>query len=201
MQHTISELDYNDPDYLIEEFWLGFKNSLTNFYKIYPVLTRPVDQWSTILNKYKDKMAYKKIQKKVYDYIMMHIIDTMRSYDSYHSNILNTNLKRWIKICNKVSFYTFHEELNHNYQLYRIYINIVNGEKKEDCKHIFLQPELILFHNDFNSLIVFAVENNKGSILDRLQNIYDISEDIEFLYPVEIRFKMKGDKIIKMIKF
>jgi len=46
---------------------------------------------------------------------------------------------------------------------------------------------------------VFAVENNKGSILDRLQNIYDINEDIEFLYPVEIKFKMKGDKIIKMI--
>jgi hypothetical protein len=47
------ELNKNDPDYQIEDFWYGLKNSMKKFYKTYNFKIDKVDIWSKKLNEYK----------------------------------------------------------------------------------------------------------------------------------------------------
>ena len=55
-----SSLNEKDPDYLIEEFWLGLKRSMINFYedKTISTLSRCVNTWSDRLNLLKSKQKY-----------------------------------------------------------------------------------------------------------------------------------------------
>ena len=38
-------MDKNNPDYLIESFWLNFKQSMKNYYNKINI-SRPIDYWS-----------------------------------------------------------------------------------------------------------------------------------------------------------
>ena len=77
-------------DYEIEQFWLGFKVSMNNFYKNYKNINRPIQQWSDYLNILQKKQDYENIEECIVKYISLYSIDLMRTHDEYHMHILNT---------------------------------------------------------------------------------------------------------------
>ena len=56
------------PDYEIEKFWYGLKNSMNNFYKN-KVLKRPISKWSDYLNEFQKKEKYEDIEINIRNYI------------------------------------------------------------------------------------------------------------------------------------
>ena len=73
---------------------------------------------------------------------------------------------------------------------------MLNSDK---CKSLFYQAELLIFYKDYTPLIIYAINNSKGSILDKLNKFYDITEDIYELFNKKIYINTRGDKIIKII--
>ena len=192
-------LNISDPDYLIEKFWHTYKCNLDKFYKNYPYFDRPIDEWSNILNKYKSNKKFDKIQKSIFHFLTLHTIDTMKSMDCYYSQILLTNIKRWMVVCEKTMFYNFDEDINILFNIYSIYYYIINSDVAEKSKNLFKQSELLIFFYDYTPLVNFAVTNNKGNILDKLNNIFDISQIVKNLYSVDVYKNTKGQKILKAI--
>ena len=43
-------LNKEDPDYLLEKFWETYKLCFSNFYKLYPYFSRPINLWCYNLN-------------------------------------------------------------------------------------------------------------------------------------------------------
>ena len=82
-----------EPDYLIEKFWMGFKVAMIKFYKRIGCIPRPINYWSSILNNYKINKNYDKIQETIYQYITLYMLDMMRYGCLYSSQLLNTFLK------------------------------------------------------------------------------------------------------------
>jgi len=100
------ELNREDPDYQIEEFWYGFKKAMMNFYKSTKIV-RNIQLWSDKLNEYKKDKKYSLIEESIKEHITLYAIDVMENeeYDECsHSNILFDNIKRWSKISNKFHF-------------------------------------------------------------------------------------------------
>ncbi len=188
-----------EPDHLIEKFWLNFKVSMTNFYRLNPTYTRPIVLWSNILNEYKKNKNYDKIQETIYQYITLYMLDIMRNGNNHHSNLLNSFLKRWQKLCDQVSFFDFDKEVDLNYQIFRIYLKMSETETAE-TNILFKQPELYIYYRNFTPLIKFGVENDKSSIIDRVNTIADISEILFKLYGYTGNTKMSGIKLIQRIK-
>ena len=191
-------LNKDDDDYELENFWMTYKLNLKNFYRLYPSFYRPLNQWCIILNNYKKNKRYEMIQKKITYFMTLHIVDTMKSFDTYYSGLLKTNINRWIKVCKTSIFFDASDELNRLDQLFKIYYKMLNSDKQ--CKNLFYQAELLIFYKDYTPLIIYSINNNKGHILDKLNKIYDISNDIYELYNKKIYIDTKGDKVIKIIK-
>ena len=188
-----------EPDYLIEKFWMGFKVAMINFYKRTGCIPRPINYWSSILNNYKINKNYDKIQETIYQYITLYMLDMMRYGCLYSSQLLNTFLKRWATLCDEVSFFNFDKEIDNNYQVFRIYLKIVEMDDIESVK-LFAQPELYIFYKNFTPLIKYAIENNKASIIDRVNSITDISEILFKLYSYSGNTNMRGIKLIQRVK-
>jgi hypothetical protein len=143
------KLNREDPDYQIEDFWYGFKNSMKNFNKKSEIKGLDVKSWSDKLNKYKEEKNYSLIEESIKVYITLFAIDVMENEDydeCIHSSILLTNIKRWKKISNKFHF--------GNCEKYTNVINLFDAfccvKRKIDKK---LYPILDLF-TDVNNLIV-----------------------------------------------
>jgi hypothetical protein len=49
------KLNRNDPDYQIEDFWLGLKISMNNFYSSIGLVNTKIKLWSDNLNKLKSE--------------------------------------------------------------------------------------------------------------------------------------------------
>jgi hypothetical protein len=197
----MSTLSPEDPDYELELFWSTYKCSLENFYKSYKQFTRPLKYWYDDLNFHKRKNNYDKIQKKIFDYLTLHMIDVIKSMDAYHSQILKTNFNRYIKLCEKVKFYDFVDEIIRLDVIFRIYYSIVSKKSFSIIEmQIFSQIELFIFYDDFNLLIKYALDNNSANILDNLMKITNIHHYIEAFYDVELDSYIKGKKIIQLIK-
>lgn len=188
-----------EPDYLIEKFWLNFKISMFNFYRLNPTYTRPIALWSNILNEYKKNKNYDKIQETIYQYITLYMLDIMRNGNNHFSNLLNSFLKRWQKLCDQVSFFNFDKEVDLNYQIFRIYLKMLETGPTE-TEILFKQPELYIYYRNFTPLIKFGVENDKSSIIDRVNTITDIDEILFKLYGYTGNTKMSGIKLIQRIK-
>ena len=178
---------------------MGFKVAMINFYKRSGCIPRPINYWSSILNNYKINKNYDKIQETIYQYITLYMLDIMRYGCSYSSQLLNTFLKRWEKLCKNVSFFHFDKQVDNNYQIFRIYLKIVDTGDKESIK-LFAQPELYIFYKNFTPLIKYAIENNKASIIDRVNSITDISEILFKLYSYKGNSNMRGIKLIQRVK-
>ena len=93
-------LNKSDPDYSIEEFWYGFKNSMYNFYTVTHIPPRNIARWSENLNMLKVAKNYDQIENNIRNYMSLYALDVMKyeKNSGHHGNILNTNIKRWNNI-------------------------------------------------------------------------------------------------------
>jgi hypothetical protein len=176
----------------IEFFYLGFKQSMNNFYDKH-TFSRPIELWSDNLNTLQKEMKYTEIQDQIKKIISLYAIDLMRTNDSYNTNILMTNIKRW----NKISMIPIDLSSNTVFLLLDIY-NSVNE------KSLFNQVELYILYHDFTELIKYSVKHNKMTILDKLLN-YDqtIMKSIISIYSlinVSPKIPMNSLKLMNIIK-
>ena len=192
-------MNINDPDYNIELFWYGFKQSMINFYNKQEYYEY-INVWSDILNILKKDKKYDIIELKIREYMSLYAFDLINNKNNisyYHDDILLSNIKRWNRIS---SMFNFNESIVYSRILiiFLIYLKI----KKMNCFD-FLQNlqsiENFLENNNFDIFIIFAFENNKPNILELLKTIpnYDIIENIKKLYPdIKINNMMRMVKII-----
>ena len=195
-------------DHYIEEFWLSFKQSMINFYTVTKMPTRPIVLWSNNLNILQKAQNYDMIEKTIRDYISLYAIDVLRHYANYYFCILHTNIKRWNIISTKYNFLNTHNFLNtphyHNvvFMLIDIYYGItLKGTYMDDMiKEIFSMVEMYIINNDFMPLICYAIDNNKSSVIDKLNHYTDINSIIETKYNITLSPKTAGRKIISLIR-
>ena len=199
------KLNKEDPDYQIEDFWYGFKNSMIKFYKNCGFKNIKIEEWSLNLNKYKLEKKYLLIEENIKEYMIIYIIDVMQNEPfiiTTHSAILLTNIKRWNKIAKTYNFITdtkYTDFIN----LYEAFSHI----KKKCDENLF--PILELFKNitnlksDYYELVVLAIELKQSKLLDIIIKIIGFkktSEIIKHYCPDLIKdfdFNIRGKNLLK----
>jgi len=210
-----SSLNKEDPDYLIEEFWLGLKQSMINFYEDKSIFTlsRCVNTWSDRLNLLKSKQKYLEIEHLVYNYLSLYGIDVLRSGNLYYLGLLNTNIKRWDKVCihnnvdnldNRQGEPSKLKYQNCMLMLLDISYKLFNkckstGEQQEIAK-LFKDVELFLMYEDFQSLIQYALKNKKTNILDALitYNADNVYQELDIILGKDVS-GLSGKKILGLL--
>ena len=168
------ELNRNDPDYQIEDFWYGFKNSIKNFYQSNGLIVKNIQIWSDKLNEYKKEKKYDMIEASIKDYIAAYALELMK-YDKFdnceHSSILLKNMKRWKVISDKFHF----GDTNKNKIIYTLF-EAFNSAKVKLDRNLF--PILELFKNtveiilnNYLELTLLSFEFNQAKILDCIERI------------------------------
>ena len=197
----INSLEINF-DHHIEEFWLSFKKSMINFYTVTKMPTRPIVLWSNNLNILQKAQNYDMIEKTIRDYISLYAIDVLRHYANYYFCILHTNIKRWNVISTKYNFLNTPHYHNVVFMLIDIYYGItLKGTYMDDMiKEIFSMVEMYIIDNDFIPLITYAIDNNKPSVIDKLNQYTKINNIIETKYNITLSPKTAGRKIISLIR-
>ena len=189
-------------DHEIEQFWLGFKDSMFNFYKKQLNIGRPIHQWSYYLNLLQQKKDYEKIEECIVKYISLYSIDLIRTHNAYHMRILNTNIKRWDKICNKSKIFVKRSNYNNGCNLIITLLDIytILADKDKVSQDIFDELEIFIFFHDFRSLIMYAKEQNVPSIIDKLLKYNEsIFYQVKELYGLDntINYPISAHKIFK----
>jgi len=190
------QLNKRDPDYEIELFWYGFKQSMINFYKSIYKPYRMIEDWSSILNKFKLEKNYSEIESKIRDYITIYSFQLLKhSSSTYYDELLVTNIKRWNRISEK---FNFNKSSKHStiLILFMIFLEIKNSNRY-DVLQSLPSIELIIENNNFDQIIYYSIENDKPSILELLKKIenYDVVERINTHYPM-----LKCTKNIRFVK-
>jgi hypothetical protein len=189
-------------DYEIEQFWLGFKVSMTNFYQKQTQINRPIQQWSDHLNMLQKRHDYEGIEECIVKYISLYSMDLMRTHSSYNIRILNTNIKRWDKICNKSKIFVKRSSYNNGCNLIITLLDIYSilADKHTVCREIFDELEIFIFFHDFRSLIIYARDQKIPSIIDKLLKYNEsIFYQIKELYQLDdtINYPISAHKIFK----
>ena len=202
-------------DYELEEFYINFKQSMLNFYQKHS-FSRPIELWSKRLNLLQSKQKYGKIQKLIVKIISLYAIDLMRTCDTYNAGILETNIKRFNRVCKGIdALEGFSMELiNYNdnivFLLFDIFRSIIKTDGLDTLKPLFVQVELYLLYEDYTSLIEYAMNNNKLNILDKLfkyspliyrfaLDLYNIPLNTPGVYQTR-NGMMSGRKFIELVK-
>lgn len=191
-------LDKNDPDYFIETFWYGFKQSILNFYDSIQYNNSHITIWSDNLNKLKKEKKYSDIEIAIREHITSYAFDLIKlgySFSSYNDFILISNINRWNHISIKFNFIdsVIYSKV---VIVFMIYLQI-----KKMNQYKFLETlgpiEKILENNNFDNIVLFALKNNKAKILDYLRKIkdYNVITNINRLVP-----ELKVHHMIKMYK-
>jgi hypothetical protein len=194
------------PDKEIEEFWLGYKVSMINFYGTKSIPPRPISHWSNILNNLQKQEDYLSIERHIRDYMLLYAIDIIRYNSYYHGGILQTNIKRWNRICNAnnaIGMNTSNKNQQKIIGLFDIFIKLRDEESQEmqmELSYIFGDIELFIIYDLYDHLIEFAVRYNRPFILDGLNDIVDIYPYIWRIYPETANQKMKFRKMIDIIR-
>ena len=192
-----------NPDHMIEHFWLDFKTSMNNFYIFYKITPRPISIWSDTLNNHQKKQEYDIIETKIRDYMSLYAIDVMRSNSNYYMGILHTNIKRWNLLSTKYNF-NLNVSSYHNivYLLIDIYNSVTNKFQfiDDNIINIFSMVEMYIMYEDFTQLVIYSVEHNKPSIIDKLNKYKNINHIIEKIYNITINNNFCGKKILVLIK-
>lgn len=190
------------PDKDIEDFWLGLKTSMYNFYKSINIpILRPIASWSNNLNLLQSIAAYDEIQDNIRQHISLYAIDVIRfnGNNLYHFKILLTNIKRWNKISDK---YSFNNSSTEYYNIMYLIIDLYKSLMQVDdikIKNIFQQIELLLINKDFTTIIKYAISNNKPNILTKLSGFIDIKKEITQIYGLSPPEKISLKKIIMLV--
>ncbi len=200
-----------NPDHLIEEFWLLFKQSMNNFYNDNIYINRPIKYWSDNLNKLQINKDYQNIEINIRDYMSLYAIDLLRTNSNYNAGILITNIKRWNNIsCNKFDICDV-KYINIVFLLLDIYNILTNkclNKIDKDAEILFSTIELYIIHEDFKNFIDYAIEHNKPSIIDKI-NEYENKDNngknacilyLENKYNLNLSPKISARKILNQIK-
>lgn len=191
------------PDAHIEEFWLGLKSSMINFYKWSSQISRPIDAWSQRLNFLQSQKKYDQIERCILNYLSSYSLDMMRYGNRYHADILETNIRRWNRLSLLYNFH-FKNETNHVLTLFEIFVKNMerdNPDFNNEFLLMFQQVELFLFTDDYYPLIELAIKHKYTSILDSLRSQIDISEIINSNLSLSIPLpkNISGKKIIDIL--
>ena len=196
----MNNIDKN-VDYDIEQFWLGFKTSMKNFYNK-KILNRPIDLWSNNLNIFQAGKKYENIEICITKYISLYALDLMRLHDIYNIRILNTNIKRWDKISVKYKIFSNGKNYNKGCNLITTLLDIYTILAKKDKvdQILFEQIELFIFFGDFRELIQYSKDKEIPSIIDKLlkydSNIFQQVKEI-FGFNDSIKYPISISKIFK----
>tara|TARA_X000000950_G_C13869446_1_gene642276 strand:+ start:1100 stop:1711 length:612 start_codon:yes stop_codon:yes gene_type:complete len=194
-------------DFELEEFYIGFKQSMTNFY-INHTFKRPINDWSARLNKLQGFKNYKEIHKLITKIISLYAIDLMRVCDYYNAGILDTNIKRFNRITINIdNLEKIDNDTSIVFLLFNIFKSLIKTQSKDEIKKLFNQVELYLIYEDYTKLITYSVKRNKLSILDKLfkysnecllqaMNIYNIVVDDIFINDKTV---ISGKKFVDLI--
>ena len=190
----------NKPDYEIEQFWYGLKNSMINFYRDKNI-RRPIDNWSNKLNILQSKEQYEEIEENIRNYISLYGIDVMRHMEIYHLNILKTNIKRWNVISTHYGFVKLNSKKYYNiiFLLIDIYEKLYDKLITDDMILFASEIELLLIYEDFSYLIDLSVKYQLVSIIDKLGYYINIIDAINKKYNLNITGNVSGKKILKLI--
>lgn len=196
-------LNKNDPDYQIELFWYGFKESMINFYKTYDISSTHINEWSTKLNYLKQNKKYNDIESNIRYYMSQYAFQLAKQINSnYYDQILISNIKRWNKISNYYKFKTS-DKYNKIILLFYIY-NEIKQDIESNYFHIINSIDYTNVSNDFDSIIYYAIKFNKSKILEKLRLVqgHNIVNDIKRLYPDLIiqNENIKMNKLCVLIK-
>jgi len=161
----------NKPDYEIEQFWLGLKDSIINFYSN-KTLKRPINKWSENLNKLQKEEQYEEIEKNIRNYMSLYGIDVMRHIEIYHLCILKTNIKRWNLISTRYGFIKLETKKYYNiiFLLIDIYEKLYDKISNYDMINFSTEIELLIMYEDFNNLVELCVNYRLESIIDKMSN-------------------------------
>jgi hypothetical protein len=191
------KLNKEDPDYQIEDFWYGLKNSMIKFNKSCKLEERNIKLWCDKLNKYKEDKNYSLIEESIKEYITLYAIDVMENEkfdECFHSSILLTNIKRWSKISNKFHFGNS-EKYNNIITLFDAYCCI----KRKFDKNLY--PIIELFNNvnnliitDYIQLIPFCLELGQNKMLDAIITIMGDRKTFKLVNNFFPEFTDNGDK-------
>jgi hypothetical protein len=154
------------PDHDIEQFWLSFKQSMTNFYALKIIPARDIPSWSEKLNLLQSEQRYSRIEKQIYNYITLYGLDVLRSGSRYYLGILISNIRRWDKIAARHKIL----QSNHEDNIITILLEIAASFIKSGAEFdgLFNDPELYIINDDYTRLIDYALKHGKAAILDRL---------------------------------
>lgn len=176
-----------DPDYYIEQFWLGFKQSIINYCntikesKSMDINETQVDNWSSELNKLKKEKKYNEIEYNIRNYMTKYAFYIMEtSIDTYNAKILDTNIKRWNNIT--ITFNFIQSEYHNNLLIiFSIYLELQNLK-------LFKNVESMMESNNYDNIIIFAFKNRKNKILELLRKVssYQLNDNIRRIYPLLI---------------
>ena len=190
----------------IEDFWLDTKQSMVNFYKIYNY-ARPLNLWSQKLNKYQKKEEYCKIEESITKYLGLYAIDVMKSLDTYHFDILLTNIKRWKTLRNKYKF--FKNPIKYENVIYLCIDIFKSCEKRLDTHNVFYsqivksffqQIELFLMYEEYDKLFELSYSLSLPSIFDKIVEYKDIGEYVKEKHNIVLPPKIKGRKIYALLE-
>ena len=192
-----------NDDHDIEQFWLSFKQSMLNFYRItdHNILRRPIEKWSDALNQLQREKRYAEIEESIKHYISLYAMDLIRCCNHYHMNILMTNIKRWNKVA--ANHKCLQEDDRKTYfncvfmLLDVCYMLLEQGNA--DVKELFSQYELCVLNHDYTPLIKYAVEHNKVGMLDKLLK-YDYYGTLEVLCVTGGSDKHCAKKLMLLLK-
>jgi hypothetical protein len=166
-----------DPDYYIEQFWLGFKQSMINSNTINNNI---IICWSAELNKLKQLKQYNDIEFNIRNYMTIYAFSIMENNIIYHAHILDTNIKRWNNISNLFNFIqsNYHNNL---FVIFSLYLELNNLK-------LFKNVENMLETNNYDDIIIFAFKNKKNKILELLRKLssYQLNDNIRRIFPLLI---------------
>jgi hypothetical protein len=168
------ELNKNEPDYQIEDFWYCLKISMKKFYQNNKIKVKDIQSWSDNLNAYKKDKKYDLIEQSIKNYIANYAVDIMK-YDmvknNTYSNILLKNIKRWREISNKFHF----GDSDKNRIIYILFEGFAHIKNKLNDK---LFPILELFRdietlilNDYKEIIFLSFKFGQFKILNCITQI------------------------------
>jgi hypothetical protein len=202
-------------DYEIEQFWLGLKKSMMNFYDGYYKVSnisikRPIDKWSNELNLLQKEQKYDEIESSIIKKITLYAMDLLRYNDSYNIRILTSNIRRWDNISRKYKFYErFYNGKNTELKpcnIVFILVDIYNLLKKKNVDNagLFDDIEIYILFKDFRYLIKFCIDNRIHSVIDKLLN-YDTSIYPQILDCLNLSIQdypnlISSKKLIKIIE-
>ena len=197
-----SILENNFPDKEFELFWLGFKQSIINFSKIYDV-TIPIQTWSNILNWYQVQKDYSNIKKHIHIYISYYATYIFRYADTYHTSILWTNVKRWNKITNNYRFDDVENKklyFNIYHLLLDIFRTILLGNKQnKEILEFYKDISEDIREEDLYIMVDLCIKFKLGNIIDKINTYKNFNSYIEDRANIKLPPKISGKKIIDMI--